>query len=110
MSYTFGMRRPKCSKCGMEPELDYEKGMTYNVGPMFHDALGGHPIRSLHNVPGWLLVSPLRMAALKMRANPDKYRAMNPPNGWGSYESALETLEELLRWCEAEPDALLEVR
>lgn len=27
-----------------------------------------------------------------LQAEPDKFRAMNPPNGWGGYDSFLETL------------------
>ena len=33
----------------------------------------------------------------KMESNPEKYKAMNPPNGWGNYEGALEVLKEMAK-------------
>ena len=109
MSYDFGMRRPECPHCKQGGDLPYHKNMTGNVGAMFHKALGGHSITSLNGVPGWVAESHLRLAAIAMRGAPETFRAMNPPNGWGSYESALETIEELWRWCREEPTALLVV-
>lgn len=31
----------------------------------------------------------------EMETHPDTYRAMNPPNGWGDYDSILHTLREM---------------
>lgn len=47
----------------------------------------------------------LEAAVQNMRANPDTYRAMNPENGWGSYESALDYMQRVLDACRAYPDA-----
>jgi hypothetical protein len=30
-----------------------------------------------------------------LEADPDRFRAMNPPNGWGSYDNLLATLHEM---------------
>lgn len=30
-----------------------------------------------------------------LEADPERYRAMNPPNGWGSYDSLLSVLREM---------------
>lgn len=30
-----------------------------------------------------------------LEADPERYRAMNPPNGWGDYDSLLETLRKM---------------
>jgi hypothetical protein len=30
-----------------------------------------------------------------LEADPPRFRAMNPPNGWGSYDSLLEVLREM---------------
>ena len=39
---------------------------------------------------------PVLQAAIdELRANPGYYTAMNPPNGWGSYDSLVPTLEAL---------------
>jgi hypothetical protein len=34
-----------------------------------------------------------------LEADPRKYRAMDPPNGWGSYDSLLPVLRELRDQC-----------
>jgi len=31
-----------------------------------------------------------------LKANPEKYRAMNPENGWGSYDSLCKKWREIL--------------
>src|SRR5437868_1661403 len=51
------------------------------------------------------LVLPLREGIAKMEADPEKYRAFNPKNGWGSYEGFLQWLKEYLTACEQHPDA-----
>jgi hypothetical protein len=36
---------------------------------------------------------------------PDRFRAMNPPNGWGTYEDAVNVIGALARACDLYPDA-----
>ena len=36
-----------------------------------------------------------RAVVCELEANPDTYRAMNPENGWGNYDSLLEVLREM---------------
>lgn len=31
----------------------------------------------------------------RLKADPDKYRGMNPPNGWGSYDLLVKVLTEM---------------
>lgn len=31
-----------------------------------------------------------------LKANPEKYRAMNPPNGWGNYDELVDILEKMM--------------
>lgn len=44
-----------------------------------------------------------------LKADPEKYEAFNPSNGWGSYDQLLITVEEYLSACRKYPDALIEV-
>lgn len=84
-------------------------GYTYNVSPMFYDAMGGEGIRGLDGKLGRDALPLLRSAIEKMAGNPEKYRAMNPENGWGNYDGALRLLRDLLEWCESAPLATLVV-
>lgn len=45
----------------------------------------------------------------RLKEEPDKYRALNPPNGWGSYDRFVPWLERYLAACREYPDALVEV-
>lgn len=52
----------------------------------------------------------LEAALVNLRADPDRFRAMDPPNGWGSYDKLVPHLEELLsRWVAA-PRAIVRVQ
>jgi hypothetical protein len=49
---------------------------------------------------------PLLEAGLqKLKADPDKFRSLNPPNGWGSYEGLVAFVEEYLEACRRWPEA-----
>lgn len=107
MSWDFHMAVP----IGRDGELvhvgHYEANYTYNVSRMFYRALGNEGIRGLHGKSGADAEPQLNAAVAAMRADPDIYRAMNPPNGWGNYEGALELLETLASWCREVPGAQL---
>lgn len=55
------------------------------------------------------LIEPLRAAIAAMEADPAKYEAMNPDNGWGSYQTVLPWLRSILSACEQHPKARLHV-
>jgi hypothetical protein len=101
---------------GDEPSYieGYEANYTYNVAPMFSRALPERPtgrsgIRQLNGMRGGAAKELLTLAIGKMEAYPSEYKVLNPSNGWGDYDSALELLRELRRWCEAAPDARMRV-
>lgn len=70
---------------------------TYNLYPMFREALGGDGLHELHGK--WVQdIKPLlELGIQRMKSDPDKYCAMNPSNGWGDSKGALWVLEELRR-------------
>ena len=51
------------------------------------------------------LIEPLRGGLKQLRADPAKFRAHNPSNGWGSYEGLVEFVADYLRACEENPRA-----
>ena len=82
---------------------------TYNLGPMFRLALSGD--EQGEGVPDWNgmfaseLISKLREAIAAMEDDPAKFKRLNPENGWGNYEGALNFLSEILRQCIQHPKA-----
>lgn len=80
--------------------------LTYNLSPMLHAA----------GMPPWKDFLGLRAAdagrtwatvVAELRRDPQRYEAMNPENGWGSYEGAVEVLSALVQACERFPGATI---
>ena len=76
---------------------------TSNVGPMWCEALGGKLLREYKDAPCSEAAGPLAEAVKRMEADPDRYREMNPKNGWGDYEGALDFLRRLAEACAQHP-------
>ncbi|MDR3080970.1 MAG: hypothetical protein LBV60_08580 [Streptomyces sp.] len=81
---------------------------TSNCHPMWTDALG-HSLSDLKNANAGDSLPALQKAVAAMEADPARYRAMNPKNGWGNYEGALDYLRELRNACAAFPDATIHI-
>ena len=76
-------------------------GCTYNLAPMFRAA--GLGVRSLNDMPCSEALEPLRLAIKAMEDDPPKFKSLNPPNGWGDYDSGLEFLREVRAMCVEHP-------
>lgn len=55
------------------------------------------------------LIEPLRNSIAQMKADPERFKKHNPPNGWGDYDGLMAWLERYLAACEANPDAEVSV-
>jgi hypothetical protein len=84
---------------------------TYNCSTMFRLALLVE-YEGLNGLSGKLakdVIPALEIAISRMENDPDKYKAMNPTNGWGDYESALEYIRGILNGCREHPATILRV-
>lgn len=89
----------------------WDGNLTYNLGPML-DLAGPHWGRISRESEGWkavLLLDDVRTLISELRTEPEKYRALNPSNGWGTYEKALKFLDGLLRAIESAPNAEIQL-
>ncbi len=55
------------------------------------------------------LIRPLTDGLDRLRAEPDKFKQFNPPNGWGNYDGLIQFIEEYLLACKAYPSATVRV-
>ena len=55
------------------------------------------------------LIEPLREGLHKLKLNPDKYKVLNPANGWGSYDGLVSFVDKYLDACYKYPDAEIRV-
>jgi hypothetical protein len=82
---------------------------TSNVWLMWLTALGGMSLREYNHAPCSEAARPLAEAVKHMESDPDTYRAMNPPNGWGDYEGALDYLRRIAEACATHPKCRIRV-
>jgi hypothetical protein len=96
---------------GPEPITVYPADIgncTSNVAPMWADALG-HRLADLAEKNAGESLAVLQRAVAVLEADPAKYEAMNPSNGWGDYEGAVSYLRQLRDACAAYPKATIHV-
>lgn len=72
--------------------VESSENYTYNISPMLYDTNDGWERIMKNNVSGALAGELMTGIISRLEADPEKYRAMNPENGWGDYDSGL-------KWC-----------
>ena len=55
------------------------------------------------------LIETMEKGLALLRADPERFKAFNPSNGWGSYEGLVEFVEKYLDACKANPDAEIDI-
>jgi hypothetical protein len=88
---------------------DDSRGCTWNVCPMFYAAGLEDGVRSLDGKTASEVATILAPVVQFMEAHPTEMRALNPKNGWGSYESALNFLRGIMVDCQMNPACRLVV-
>jgi hypothetical protein len=108
-----------------------DRNVTFNLSPMYRRALSitepgvhigdgrcrceHHPgehemsLPALHGAPCTEAAGVISRARERMLSDSDTYKIMNPPNGWGSYEDAVDVLSWLLQECQTHPAAVVYV-
>ena len=82
---------------------DYELNYTMNVSGMWWKALGLE-MKDLDGRKCSDCTLYLSGGITEMNSYPEIYQKMNPDNGWGDYKGARGVLQELLDWCNENPD------
>lgn len=91
-----------------EGECVYDANITHNLNRMA-DAAGIYrhlwrpdEVGATHARD---LIEPLEAGLELLRADPERFRALNPENGWGDYEGLVEFTAQYLAACREHPDA-----
>lgn len=96
----------------VKPTEVYGANITHNLVEMAREAVLywalWHP-EELGVTKAKELIDHLQMGLERLKADPEKYRAFNPENGWGSYEGFMEFVEKYLKACRENPDATVRV-
>ena len=87
----------------------HNHNVTHNLGPMFREAgVDWHDYENGDRSAAFLAVE-CSTALGALVDYPERFRAMNPPNGWGTYEGAVAFLARLIIDCAKHPEAKVEV-
>lgn len=86
-----------------------DANMTWNLRPMFAAVNDGDGPQEWDEKPARDVAEILTRTIAAFDADPDKFRAMNPPNGWGTFEGAREFAQEVLAACLIAPNAVVRV-
>jgi hypothetical protein len=109
MSYSVYISFKKCEHCQKEGEIVEVGNMTSNVSAMWDMAMPDMNLRDMDGKQCILCLDHLWAGVAWMKEHLGECRAVEPKNGWGSYEGALEFLESLRAAAEAHPDGYIRV-
>lgn len=88
----------------------YEANITHNLAPMAREA-GVYEVLWRPEKVGITLavdlIPPLTTGLAILQSDPDRFRLLNPPNGWGSYEGLVSFVRNYLDACQRYPQALV---
>lgn len=90
----------------------YWRNITHNLIEMAKAADLYIPVWKPENIGithASMLIEPLANGLQKLKAEPKKFKAYNPSNGWGSYEGLIAFVSDYLNACIRHPEARVRV-
>lgn len=89
--------------------INYDQNINYthNTTKMLFDV--GIDIYKIDGKPASEVRSIFAIGLKKLEADPSKYKAMNPDNGWGSYSGLLEVMQKVIDSCDEAPKGIARV-
>src|SRR6185312_1289846 len=105
-------REPVTIHIGGESSQIYSANITHNLSTMAEaagiykylwrpDEIGIETAKQL--------IEPLIEGIQRLKSDPEKYKELNPENGWGNYEGLVKFAEDSLCACTLHPDAKVRV-
>jgi hypothetical protein len=92
----------------VRPTEVYWRNITHNLVPMADKAgIYQHLWRpdEIGVRKASQLIEPLRKGLALLQDEPERFKRLNPDNGWGSYEGLVQFVDDYLKACIANPDA-----
>jgi hypothetical protein len=96
MSLDLYMEVNKCKTCGHSQDI-VEFNCTYNCAPMWRAIFPEHDrMIPIEGLTGKEARPMLWKAKAALEKDPEKFKALNPENGFGSYESFKSFIDDLI--------------
>jgi len=90
----------------------YEANITHNLAAMAEGAgIYRHLWRpdEIGVETAGELIEPLRQGLLELESNPERFRAFDAENGWGTYDDFVPWVRRYLEACQLNPDAEIRI-
>ena len=97
MSYDIGLYRKGLKNKSKNWYYPYYGNITYNVCKMLEVAFGENHLKKWNDKSADKFIEDLKKGYYDMLEKPSKYKQYNSPNGWGTYEHTLESIDELYK-------------
>ena len=107
MSYDIDLKIPACSHCGRGPTTVFSTNYTSNCSGMWFQA--GLNLLSLEGKKAGDCLAYLSEGIACLEADPARFQAMNPVNGWGDYATTLAWLREIQSAMAEHPQSIVRV-
>jgi hypothetical protein len=96
MSLDLWLESVPCKECNNMVRLD-SHNYTYNVAEMWYQIFPeSRSFVDIDCLTGKESLIRLEQARIKLQLYPEDFKKVNPKNGWGSYESFLEFINNLI--------------
>ena len=96
----------------MQPTEIYTRNITHNLNTMAGEAgIYKHLWRpdEIGITKADELIEPLKTGLALLKSDPERFKAFNPKNGWGTYEGLVSFVADYLAACEKDPDADIDI-
>jgi len=90
----------------------YEQNVTYNLSGIFRKAFARDfedGFNDLNGQTGEEAYDKIENALLTIQNNLEDFRDLEPPNKWGTVETAIEVLGQMLLWCHEAPKGIIKI-
>lgn len=99
----------------LRPVSIWDENITHNLSSMaleagLYEVLWRPELPGPENLTAAQAIPVLRVGLAALKADPERFKRLNPKNGWGDYEGLVRFVESLLAACEENPDATLHAR
>ena len=109
MSLYLNLKTEKCPHCGRQDSPDFDWNYTYNVSRMWYEVFPkANKMVDIDGLTCEASLPVLQHFRDTLKADPERFKALNPPNGWGCYESFVEAIEKLIGAAKKYPNCVWE--
>lgn len=92
-----------CRHCGQTPFDSFN--CTYNLSPMWEKIFPDHKkMLPIDDMQAGSSLPMLYSCLHELMKDPDKFKKLNPENGWGSYDTLLALIIKLIDAAKAQPE------